>query len=92
MRGCWQIIWSAESKQTITTIKKSKVLIKLKIIVNIKKLLVLLSLKCKMASSENSNLVTEFEQAYAEALATLCEEDPLCDKSAIEDQKIVKTF
>ncbi len=45
-----------------------------------------------MASSENSNLVTEFEQAYAEALATLCEEDPLCDKSAIEDQKIVNAF
>ena len=43
-----------------------------------------------MASSENSNLVTEFEQAYAEALAALCEEDNLCDKSAAEDQKIVR--
>ena len=45
-----------------------------------------------MASSENSNLVAEFEQAYAEALATLCEEETLSDRAAIEEQKIVSNL
>jgi len=42
-----------------------------------------------MASSESSNLVAEFEQAYAEALSTLCEEEILSDRAAVEEQKIV---
>jgi hypothetical protein len=45
-----------------------------------------------MTSGENSNLVTEFEQAYAEALAALCEEDTISDRSAIDEQKIVIFF
>jgi len=45
--------------------------------------------KLTMASSENSNLVTEFEQAFAEAFGTLCEDDPLADKTTHEEQKIV---
>jgi len=48
-------------------------------------------LKFTMASSENSNLVTEFEQAFAEAFGTLCEDDPLADKTTHEEQKIVRT-
>lgn len=43
----------------------------------------------KMASSESPNLVSDFEQAYSEALSTLCEEEILSDRAAIEEQKIV---
>lgn len=42
-----------------------------------------------MASSESPNLVSDFEQAYSEALSTLCEEEILSDRAAIEEQKIV---
>jgi hypothetical protein len=45
-----------------------------------------------MASSESSNLVAEFEQAYAEALSTLCEEEILSDRAAVEEQKIVSFY